>query len=114
MAQERTPRARVADCDAVIDERAAVALRVPARHREGPDLELERRGHAVVRIVSVALGILPVGMEVDEAGGDHEPRDVQRLARGGELGGDGPAPAARGPYLEARVCTQLSVQTVYT
>src|SRR5207244_10778309 len=47
-----------------------------------------------------------------EAGGDHEPRDVQRLARGGELGGDGRDAAALDPYVAGGVEPRLGVEHV--
>ena len=80
-------RAHVADADTVIDEGAAVALGVPRRDRVGPNLQLERCRHAVVRIVAVALGILSVGMEVDEPGRDDETGDHEGLARRERLDG---------------------------
>src|SRR5207247_276411 len=65
------------------DQGAAFARRIPGGHRVGPDFELQGRGDAVVRVVAVALGVLAVGVEVDESGGDHEAAHVQRLPRGG-------------------------------
>src|SRR5439155_25834428 len=83
------PRPRVADGDAVVDQGAAFARRIPGGHRVGPDFELQGRGDAVVRVVAVALGVLAVGVEVDESGGGHGAAHVERLPRGGELGRDG-------------------------
>ena len=83
MQHEGAPRPRVADRDAVVDQGAAFARRIPGGHRVGPDFELQGRGDAVVRVVAVALGVLAVGVEVDESGGDHEAAHVQRLPRGG-------------------------------
>src|SRR5437763_4607934 len=87
--QQRAARARVTRADAVVDERSGLARRVPWRHRIGPDLELERRRHAVVRVVAVALGILPMGVEIDEPGSDHEAAHVECLAGGERFGRDG-------------------------
>src|SRR5205823_11274758 len=92
-------RAHVAGADAVIDEGAAVALGVPRRDRVGANLQLERRRHAVVRIVAVALGILSVGVEIDEPGRDDETRDREGLARRERLDGHRRDPAVLSYYL---------------
>src|SRR5438876_6104146 len=47
------------------------------------------RRHAVVCIVAVALGILPVDVEIDEPWGDDETAHVEGLARGERLRCDG-------------------------
>src|SRR5437016_1319804 len=73
--------APVAGADTVMDEGAAVALGVPRRDRVGANLQLQRRRHAVVRVVAVALGILSVGVEIDEPGRDDETGDREGLAR---------------------------------
>src|SRR5258708_32397143 len=74
-------RAHVAGADTIIDERTGVALGVPRRHRVGADLQLQRRRHAVVRIVPVALGLLSVRVEIDEPGRDDETANGELLAR---------------------------------
>ncbi len=80
-------RAHVADADTVIDEGAAVALGVPRRNRVGANLQLQRRRHAVVRVVPVALGVLSVRVEIDEPGRDDETGDREGLARRERLDG---------------------------
>src|SRR5256886_17634581 len=86
-------RAHVADADTVIDEGAAVALGVPRRDRVGANLQLQRRRHAVVRAVAVALGVLSVRWAIDESCRDDETGDREGLARRERLDGHRRDPA---------------------
>ncbi len=103
-------RAHMAGADAVINEGATGALGVPRRDRVGPDLELERGGHAVVRVIAVALGILPVGVEIDEPGRDDETGDVEGLTRRERLRGKCRNPAAPDAHVALGVQGCLGVE----
>jgi len=59
--------------------RPPLALRVPAIDVGGPHFELERRGHAVGRLVAVGLVALAVLVKIDETGCDDETAGVERL-----------------------------------
>src|SRR5579862_30600 len=67
---------------AVVDERLAFALGIPAIDVAHADFELERGGDAVHGLVAIILGRLAVGVEIDEAGRDHQARGVNRAAAG--------------------------------
>ena len=75
-AQRPQPRPLVAHRDPVVDERRAAAARVPVADRKGANLELERRRHAVLRLVAAAHGVLPVRVQVDEPGRHDQPGGV--------------------------------------
>ena len=53
----------------------------------GAHFELQRRGDAVARFEAVIFRSLPVGVEVDEAWGDHQALGVDGGARGGRAEG---------------------------
>ena len=54
----------------------SLARSVPVRHRHGAAFELERSGDTVARLKPVAFEGLRMGVGIDEAGRDHETRDV--------------------------------------
>ena len=83
IAQHLHARLDVADAHAVVHDLAAIARRVPLGDVAGADLELERGGHAVAHHQPVRFLLLPVLVQVDEAGGDDETRGVDD-ARAGE------------------------------
>ena len=58
--------------DAVVHDLPAVARRVPRRDVAGADLQLERGRDAVAHHHAVRLFLLPVLVQVDEAGRDDE------------------------------------------
>ena len=78
----------MADRRAEIDQRAPLLRRVPGIHRIDADLQFERRRDPVAGLVSTALRILAMGVEIDEAGRHDQPRGVEGLARGRRRSGD--------------------------
>src|SRR5687768_16603357 len=56
------------DGDAVVDQCFTGALRVPAIDIFSPNLELERRRHTIERKQAIVLAVLPVRVQIDEAG----------------------------------------------
>src|SRR5213078_3242151 len=107
---ERPPRAQVAYADAVVYEGMALPLGVPGRDGIRPDLQLERGRHTVVSIVAVALGILPVHVEIDEPGRNAETGDGECLACRQRLYRDRRNPAALDAHVARRVQACLGVE----
>src|SRR6267143_2002451 len=66
--QHGHPDFDVADADAIVDALAGTALAVPGVDVRRAELELERRRHAVERVVAVGLGRLSVRVDINEAG----------------------------------------------
>ena len=77
LVHHRNARVDVSDRRAVVEQRAALARRIPVVDRHGAALELERRRHAVPRLVAIALHRLPVRVRIDEARRDDEAADVE-------------------------------------
>src|SRR6266699_3444271 len=106
---DRPPCTHMADADAIIDEAPALPRGVPGRDWVGPDLQFQRGRHAVVRIVAVALRVLPMRMQIAEPRRHHEAVHVEHLSRLERLDRDGCDPAlpdadvARGVQARLRV-----------
>ena len=81
--------ALMADRRPVVDERPPLAVRVPRVDGVDPDLQLHRRRHPVARLIPLTLGVLAVGVEVDEPRRDDEAGGVEHLARLGPIVADG-------------------------
>ena len=62
----------MADRRSEIDQGPPFPSGVPLVNRVDTDFQLERRGHAVARLIATALWVLPVCMEVDETRRDHQ------------------------------------------
>jgi hypothetical protein len=79
----------VSAAGAVVDQCFAFTLGVPGSHRKSAALQFKSCGHAVHRLVAIILGVLPVGMKINNPGRDDQPGGVDdRLAVHG-VGGDG-------------------------
>jgi hypothetical protein len=69
----------VSDGDAVVDRGFTLTRRVPAVNSERPEFRLQHGRHAVLRLQLAALQILPMGVQIDEAWGDHQTKRVDDL-----------------------------------
>ena len=77
--------------------------------RVDPDLQFHRRRHPVAGLIALALGVLAVGVEVDEPRRDDEARRVEHFARLGPAAADGDDdPVAQG-HVGHRVEAALGV-----
>src|SRR2546425_1211238 len=83
---------------------------VPRRHGVRADLELKGGRDPVVRVVAIALRVLPVGMEIDEPGGDDEALHIERVPSGRDLRGQGHDAAAQDPHIAGCVEARLGVE----
>src|ERR1041385_8282938 len=110
VSDQRPPRAHMADAHAVIDEAPALPRGVPGRDRVGPDLQLQRGRHAVVRVVAVALRVLPVRVQIDEPRRHHEAVHVERLSRRERVDRDGGDPALPDGDVARGVQARLGVE----
>src|SRR5580658_3713350 len=62
------PHGDMAGTDPIVDQGMSPSSGIPLGHIVSPQLELQRSGHAVVSLELIVPRLLPVLMEVDEAG----------------------------------------------
>ena len=67
------------DADTVVNRPSGLPFAIPAVDIPGADLELERRGHAVLHLAAIGFVRLPVRVEVDEARGNDQSGRVELL-----------------------------------
>ena len=79
----------VADRSAIIDQRLSLAVVVPGIHIGDAYLHFERGGDAVHGFIAVVFGVLAVGMQIDEAGRDHQSGGIDNGAAVQGRGGKG-------------------------
>ena len=92
---ELDARGQMTGGGAVVDDRPAAPRLEPGPHRPHADLALERGGDAIGGLQPIGRRVLPVRVEIDEAGSDHQAVGVDHLAAGDRLLGDArDAPAA--------------------
>jgi hypothetical protein len=90
----------------VVDRQVLLALRVvPLADRQDPGLQLEHRRHALHGLHAVVADVLPVGVEIDETGGDHMACGINRLLAGNLVRRDGDDPAV----LDANIAHGIEV-----
>ena len=83
------PHRDVPDAGPEMDQGLSLAVGIEAIHVGGPDLQLERGGDAVGGAQGVVLGVLAVGVQVDEPRRHHEAVSVDRGPAAQRVHGDG-------------------------
>ena len=82
------PGALMAHRGTVVDTGPPLPSRIPGGDRIDSNLQLHRRRHPVPRLIPTALGILPVRVQIDEAGRHDETAGVEHLMRLGRVDTD--------------------------
>src|SRR5205085_6168168 len=86
--QYQSPRRRMACGRAVVNERMSLFRPQKLRDIGRTDFQFERRGYTVERFDSLAFNLLPVLVQVNEAGSDHQPAGVDHATSGQGVGGN--------------------------
>ena len=86
--EDQRPRRGMAGGCAVVDQRVPFLGREKLSDVGRADFHFQRRGHAVERLHALALDLLAVLMQIDEAGSDDQSRRVDDAAAGEWFGGD--------------------------
>ena len=89
LAKRVPPGTLVAHRGPEVDQGPPLASHIPGVDGIDADLQLHRRRHSVSCLVPAALGVLPMGVQVDEPGRHDETASIEHLTRLGGVLGDG-------------------------